>query len=344
MPRRGGEDEQGKQDESKHPHVTSGPKGGQFTSTKGGSGPAKRPQTAPKKTPAKQQVVTAPPAPKGRQPDLKAGGKNDPARVKQLQALIHDLRLAPLNVDGQFGSDTEAAVKAIQAKLGMKPTGRASTALIKRLTDAHKLSPCIGKPVAASALVVEAPAEPDEIDDEDGLDPELVSSTTVGRLDMTRWSDDTVWLGDQIELDLDDAAAVARGDVPEWLTRADEDGLVLTADDARVEILPALVDEFRGQLSTLLGEPVAAALGHDTTPGHDELHHYWVHGAGAAQWVEAETPWTTLVALLTKHVGPEKARIYASRWFIERFGFAAGSDKNRVAHGHPPRGHLVGPG
>lgn len=86
------------------------------------------------------------------------------------------------------------------------------------------------------------------------------------------------------------------------------------------------------------------ALGHDITPGHDELHHYWTRGPGLAKWAESPKPWTTLVAHLTKYVGPEKAKIYASRWFIEVFHFAAGSDLNRVTHGHPPRGHLVGPG
>lgn len=86
------------------------------------------------------------------------------------------------------------------------------------------------------------------------------------------------------------------------------------------------------------------AAGHDITPGHDELHHYWTRGPGLAKWAESPKPWTTLVAHLTKYVGPEKAKIYASRWFIEVFHFAAGSDLNRVTHGHPPRGHLVGPG
>jgi len=86
------------------------------------------------------------------------------------------------------------------------------------------------------------------------------------------------------------------------------------------------------------------ALGHDVTPGHDELHHYWTVGAGRQKWVHSPKPWTTLVALLTRHVGPEKAKIYASRWFIEVKGYAAGSDLNRVAHGHPPRGHRIGPG
>jgi hypothetical protein len=100
--------------------------------------------------------------------------------------------------------------------------------------------------------------------------------------------------------------------------------------------------EQRARELDLLG--VTRALGHDVTPGHDELHHYWTVGAGRAKWVHSPKPWTTLVALLTRHVGPEKAKIYASRWFIEVKGYAAGSDLNRVTHGQPPRGHRVGPG
>lgn len=86
--------------------------------------------------------------------------------------------------------------------------------------------------------------------------------------------------------------------------------------------------------------------GADVRPGHDELHHYWTKGEGLGKWAESPEPWTTLVAHLSAipEVGPAKAKVYASRWFIEVFGYAAGSDKNRVAHGHPPRGHKVGPG
>ena len=85
---------------------------------------------------------------------------------------------------------------------------------------------------------------------------------------------------------------------------------------------------------------VARAAGADIAPGHDQLHHYWTVGPGRAKW---ET-WRQLVAHLVKHVGLRKAKIFASRWFIETHGYAAGSDKNRVAHGKPPRGHRVGPG
>ena len=87
-------------------------------------------------------------------------------------------------------------------------------------------------------------------------------------------------------------------------------------------------------------ETATRALGADITPGHDELHHYWLYGEGAAKW----STWRELVAHLTPHVGPLKARTFASRWFFERYGFYAGSDKNRVMHGKPPRGHVVGPG
>jgi phage portal protein BeeE len=85
----------------------------------------------------------------------------------------------------------------------------------------------------------------------------------------------------------------------------------------------------------------AARAGHDD----EELHHYWTRDPeGLGKWVKSDHPWTSLVEHLTPHVGPERAKTYASRWFIEVFGFAAGSDLNRVTHGHPPRGHRVGPG
>lgn len=86
------------------------------------------------------------------------------------------------------------------------------------------------------------------------------------------------------------------------------------------------------------------ALGADVTPGHDQLHHYWTRGKGLAKWRGSPKPWTTLVALLTEHVGPQKAKVFASRWFIEVFGYAAGSDLHRVAKGKPPRGDRIGPG
>jgi len=77
----------------------------------------------------------------------------------------------------------------------------------------------------------------------------------------------------------------------------------------------------------------------------DFLHRYWTKDPrGLNKWVKAAKPWTTLVGHLAPKVGLAAAKKYASRWFIEIFGYAAGSDKNRVAHGKPPRGKKVGPG
>lgn len=91
-------------------------------------------------------------------------------------------------------------------------------------------------------------------------------------------------------------------------------------------------------------EDVAAAAGHDVTPGHDELHHYWTRGPGLAKWAESPHPWTTLRDHLLKYMSEGEATRAASRWYIEVFHFASGSDLARVTHGKPPRGHVVGPG
>lgn len=122
-------------------------------------------------------------------------------------------------------------------------------------------------------------------------------------------------------------------DLPEWIREIAEP-----------------VDPTLDEIEAMATEPDEAerAAGADVTPGHDELHHYWTRGEGLARWAGSPTPWRTLLALLVEHVKPPKPlgvlKRWTSRWFIEVFGYAAGSDKNRVAHGHPPRGNRVGPG
>lgn len=76
----------------------------------------------------------------------------------------------------------------------------------------------------------------------------------------------------------------------------------------------------------------------------ERLHVYWTKGKGLALWAPMPDPWTELYHHLLKYLNPDLAKKTASKWFIEVFGFAAGSDKNRVLHGHPPRGHKIGPG
>lgn len=77
------------------------------------------------------------------------------------------------------------------------------------------------------------------------------------------------------------------------------------------------------------------AAGHDITPGHDNLHHWWTKGPGLALWSESPHPWTTLRNNLLKYVSPNQADRMASAWFHEVFGYWPGDRK-----GNNP----VGPG
>src|SRR6185369_5698765 len=61
--------------------------------------------------------------------------------------------------------------------------------------------------------------------------------------------------------------------------------------DALVPLAPRAKKAARSL--ALLG--VTRALGHDVTPGHDELHHYWTRDPrGLAKWVDHPKPWTAL--------------------------------------------------
>ena len=102
----------------------------------------------------------------------------------------------------------------------------------------------------------------------------------------------------------------------------------------------------RARELALLG--VTRALGHDVTPGHDELHHYWTRGPGLPKWIKSRTQFRTLRALLAKatkgKVSPEALDRFAAAWVHEVTGFWPGSDMHRVLEGGKPRGHRIGPG
>lgn len=65
-----------------------------------------------------------------------------------------------------------------------------------------------------------------------------------------------------------------------------------------------------------------------------KLEHYWTRGAGLARWANNAHPWTTLVALLTPHVGAG-AKGLASNYFKKVFGYWPGERKgeNPVGRG-----------
>lgn len=74
------------------------------------------------------------------------------------------------------------------------------------------------------------------------------------------------------------------------------------------------------------------------SPGY--LKWYWIAGPGRAKW----SSWTELHNHLVKFLTPAMAKRVTSVWYHEATGLYGGSDANRVAHGKPPRGKIVGPG
>lgn len=99
-------------------------------------------------------------------------------------------------------------------------------------------------------------------------------------------------------------------------------------------------EPIQGQTPVVKSAPVESAAGVDTHPGGEQLKHYWLHGEGAAKW----STWTELYHHLLEYLSPGMAKRTAAEWYHLRFGIWPGSDKNRVMHGKPPRGDVVGPG
>jgi len=82
------------------------------------------------------------------------------------------------------------------------------------------------------------------------------------------------------------------------------------------------------------------AYGERRAADRNQLKNYWLHGKGAGKW----GTFTELYGHLKKHMPDGMAKRAAAEWFHERFGIWPGSDANKVAHGKPPRGKVVGPG
>lgn len=147
----------GESQDQGHPHAPSGtPAGGQFTKNNSGSHPppkpvAKKVTSKPMPRPVLKPHPTAP-TPITRA--LSTRVKNDPGQVRTLQHLLASLGLGDVSEDGTFGPKTEAAVKAAQVKLGLKPNGHASTSLAHQMAAAVALSPCGVKASAGSGVFI----------------------------------------------------------------------------------------------------------------------------------------------------------------------------------------------
>lgn len=62
-----------------------------------------------------------------------------------------------------------------------------------------------------------------------------------------------------------------------------------------------------------------AISGLQLSPEGRQLWKYWVEGDGLAKWAESPTPWTTLVALLSKYVDVVTAKGLAAEMFQHVF-------------------------
>lgn len=130
--------------------ATGTPTGGQFAKTAGtaqakpkptGKPVAKKPAAKPA---AKKPATTLDQAMGRQYADFGSVSERTPAgdqRIKDMQALMAGLGIKVAQ-DGKFGPEMTAAVKALQAKVGSKPTGRATSSLFKKLQSAAILSPC----------------------------------------------------------------------------------------------------------------------------------------------------------------------------------------------------------
>ncbi len=107
-------------------------------------------------------------------------------------------------------------------------------------------------------------------------------------------------------------------------------------------------DEAKAVRSRQLALLDTRALGHDVTPGHDELHHWWTKGPGLARWIGSPHQYTTLHAELVKatkgKLPPGEIDRMAASWVHEVTGEWPGSDMHRVLEGGKPRGNRIGRG
>jgi hypothetical protein len=71
----------------------------------------------------------------------------------------------------------------------------------------------------------------------------------------------------------------------------------------------------------------------DTSPGDNQLKHYWTRGAGLAKWATSPHPYTALYNHLVKFVGSDRAKRIAAEWFHEVFGIWPGERKGKNPRG-----------
>jgi len=124
---------------------------------------------------------------------LAPGADNSPEAVAQMQQLLTALGFGNLT-SGTYDKQTEAAVSAVQQRLGIKPNGKANKSLINKMLNAFDLSPCIKRSDDGPVMQIERrnsgdPADPTgaEVDDEE-LDDEALRAAIDGDELQAYWT------------------------------------------------------------------------------------------------------------------------------------------------------------
>jgi 2'-5' RNA ligase/GNAT superfamily N-acetyltransferase len=313
--------------------------GGQFTSTNSGGGRAplargkltysgKRQGTQRSRS---GSSATTPAAAAKNTTTLKMGKNNDPEAVKQLQALISELGLANVAVDGVIGPHTDAAIKAIQTKLGLAPTGSASPALVRRLKDAHTLSPCVDR--AASQVTAAYDSSGSE-EEHTGAMVALVPTDAAAAalaVEDGEPADELhctlLYLGEAADYDDDarDAVTAAVADVAAGFAPFDADGFAISLFNPESdERDPCIVLGLSGAELADVHDAVAGEV--EASP---EQHEPWIPHITLVYDAEPE-----MVAELTDRTGPvrfDRIRVAFGDEVID-YPLAGGAP---VAAGHP---------
>src|SRR6185369_11749856 len=172
------------------PHVPAGSsKGGQFGTTAGtptapkgyqsilppasayqsGAGGKKKSSAAPANTP--QPPTTS--------RTMKVGDSGEDVRYAQYAMNLLGFKVPQ---DGQYGAETEAAVKQMQERLGVaKPNGHLSPSMLHKMQDAVRLSPCVG--AGQRDLALEAAWEQRDADESDDDEPDETAQAILDAID-----------------------------------------------------------------------------------------------------------------------------------------------------------------
>jgi peptidoglycan hydrolase-like protein with peptidoglycan-binding domain/2'-5' RNA ligase len=301
-------------DEQKHPRG-SGAQGGQFV--KKGT-----PQGKPKQQPPARKQ---PPKPQPQRKPGRAGTKPKPINaeakrrkrgtiaagtgsgvaggdpdVRALQDALRHLGLATGKPNGVLGGNTIDAVKEVQRRLGLRPTGRVSVSLIRKVENAAKLSNCAQR---------SEPVDPDDVSR--AMSTANMPMAPSGHAAYVDGRDEPL---DEVEFNGGSVCAYPNH------VAVKVDGV------ERARFTP---DTARTVADALADMADTAAESDETEPDTDDYESrstvdFWTAGPGRDIWLTSATPFAVLQDRLEPELGTLAAIDVAIRCVVDTWGGARG--------------------